>query len=193
MSTFTHLDESQQKDHFELHQVTVSTSYLYWLYWLIPLSCVHPENCHDENSTSWARLWCHGAWDDNRLVWVAEAAMYACSACEVQEGVTMILVTQVYIIANYKQIVFFNILCLPQNRAWSTWAESILLWCEFCILHVIKIVICLETRMLITWKQAYVLILSKQTWNNAAFIVFNTLQEWLNARMQCLFTCLWQQ
>lgn len=138
MSTFTHLAESQQKDNFALHQVTVSTSYLYWLYWLILLFlCVHPENCHDENSTSLARLWCHGIWDDNRLVRVAEAAPYACSACEVKEGVTVVLVTHVYNIADYKQIVLFNILCSPQNRAWSAWAQSILLWCKFCILHVI--------------------------------------------------------
>lgn len=138
MSTFTHLDVLQQKDNFSLHQLTLSTSYLYWLYWLIPLFlCVYPENCHDENSTTWARLWCHGIWDDNRLVWVAEVAMYAFSACQVQEGVTMVLVTQVYIVANYKQIVLFNILCSPQYRAWSTWAESILLWCKVCIMHVI--------------------------------------------------------
>lgn len=62
----------------------------------------------------------------------------------------MIIVTQFYSIANYEQIILFDILSLPQNRAWSTLAESILLWCKFCILQVIQIVVFLRTRMFTT-------------------------------------------
>lgn len=44
-----------------------------------------------------------------------------------------------------KQIVLSNILCFPQNRAWSISAASILLWSKFGILQVIGA--CLRTKM----------------------------------------------